>query len=488
MHPETAVTRYRFDALSLLVLALSAAFAACGGSLPSSSPPPPSDAPAPAPDTFAAEPRPAEPLESGVIASRGGRVRVVQFADGSWEMRVEGEPFFIKGVNYLPVKVGECPGEGTMRDWMTYDDDRDGRNDVAFQTWVDANRNNRRDAGETEVGDFRLLQEMGVNTIRLYHLPSARPELGDIYRVNPSMALQFDHESNKDLLRTLFKDYGIRVVMGHFFGAYNIGSGLPWAEETDYANPVHRERILRSIRAMVLDHKDEPYVLFWMLGNENNFATWARINVPANPHAYASLLGEAAKLIHELDPEHPVASSEGDDFGWGDNAFTALRLYPELAPEIDIVSYNTYRGKDGPGTLWADVKGIFDRPVFISECGMFAYQKNTGENEEIQWEQDRGYWRDIVRHSAERRRAGDGEIGNAIGVTFFNWVDLWYQDEQPRVHNPGIGPWVASPDGIQHEEWFGILSRGDGREPLMRVKRKVYGYFRDVWSRAELTY
>lgn len=461
-------------------LALAALLAACGR--PAATPTSAAAAPAAAPTPVAA------PRDPDIVASRSGHVKVVQHKDGTWQMLVDDKPFFIKGVVFTPVKIGESPGDGTMRDWMLYDDDKDGRNDPAFQSWVDANRNNRRDPGETEVGDFQLLKEMGVNTIRLYHLPSRHPEVGDMYRRNPSTAIQFDHDTNKDLLRKLYRDYGIRVVMGNFMGSWTIGSGASWDEGTDYTNPEHRKKILASVKAMVLEHKDEPYVLMWFLGNENNIATWSRCDVPWNPEAWASLVGEAARLIHQLDPEHPVAVSEGDDHGWGNNAYIALEHYGKLAPEVDIVAYNSYRGKNGLGDLWDNVKRIFDRPVFISECGMFAYQKAKGPDEKLQLEFDQGYWRDIVQHSGEAMHRGDGTTGNAIGVTFFDWIDRWYLDESPAVHNPGDGPWECSPDSTQHEEWYGRVSMGNGSDWLMRQKRPVYDYFARVWNKSELAY
>ena len=45
----------------------------------------------------------------------------------------------------------------TMRDWMYYDDDNDGINDIAYQTWVDSNKNNVQDKNEPRVGDFQEL-------------------------------------------------------------------------------------------------------------------------------------------------------------------------------------------------------------------------------------------------------------------------------------------------------------------------------------------
>ena len=43
--------------------------------------------------------------------------------------------------------------------------------DGPYESWVDTNKNNKQDDNEKIVGDFQLMKEMGVNTIRIYHVP-----------------------------------------------------------------------------------------------------------------------------------------------------------------------------------------------------------------------------------------------------------------------------------------------------------------------------
>lgn len=409
-----------------------------------------------------------------VVEERGGRVKVVKFSDGTWQLMVDEKPYFIKGVVFTPVKIGENPDNATMRDWMYYDEDKDGRNDIAYQSWLDENKNNKKDSGEEEEGDFKFLKEMGCNTIRLYHVPSNNPILGDIYKENPATALQFAHPVNKELLRKLYKDYGIMVIMGNFLGSWTIGSGIPWEEGTDYTNPKHRKNIKESVRAMVLDNKDEPYVLLWLLGNENNIASWSQCNGWQEPVAYATLVGEITEMIHELDPDHPVAVCDGDNFH-------SLKQYSKYAKNLDIIAYNCYRGRYGFGHLWQEAEDIFDRPIFISEFGMFTYNIKSGENENLQREYLKGCWRDIVLNSAWHYNPKKMITGNSIGGVVFDWVDRWYMDGFPDKHNKGARHW-NSPDGYLHEEWFGLMSMGNGSDWLMRQRRKAYNYFKDVWN------
>ncbi len=419
--------------------------------------------------------------EKNITEERGGKVKAVKYDDGAWQLLVDGRPYFIKGVLFSPVKLGESPDTQTARDWMYYDADKDGLNDPAYQAWLDNNENNKKDAGEEAVGDFELLSQMGCNTIRLYHLPSDNPVLGDIYSKDKGIALQFAHPVNKELLRNLYADYGIMVIMGNFLGSWTIGSGASWDEGTDYANPKHRENIKKSVRAMVLDNKDEPYVLMWLLGNENNVADFSRCNAKENPEAYAKLVGEIAEMVHELDPEHPVAVCDGDNFN-------TLNEYAKYAQAIDIVAYNSYRGKYGFGNIWKTVKRTIDRPVFISEFGIFAYNKSVGEDEGLQSDYLKGCWKDIVSNSSQYYDPEKRVSGNSVGGVVFDWLDRWYMDGTPKEHNPGTRYWDSSPDNLRHEEWFGVMSMGDGSDWLMRNKRKAYDYLKDAWNQDKLSF
>ena len=155
-------------------------------------------------------------------------------------------------ISYSPSPVGTSPDNGTLvvqyKDWQLSDLNKNGKIDGPYDSWVDKNRNDKQDSNEPVVGDWKLLQEMGVNTIRLYH-----------------------HAYNKALFEDLYKTYGIRIIVGDFLGAYTVGSGADWYAGTDYSNPDQQKKMMESVRDMVMTYKDEPYVLYWVLGNENNY-------------------------------------------------------------------------------------------------------------------------------------------------------------------------------------------------------------------------
>ncbi|MDD5703947.1 MAG: glycoside hydrolase family 2 TIM barrel-domain containing protein, partial [Dehalococcoidales bacterium] len=191
-------------------------------------------------------------------------VKVVQHDDGQWQLLVDNQPYIIKGVCYNFWVIGDDPDAGTLRDWSILDLDNNGKNDVAYDSWVDSNKNNIQDPDEKTIGDWQLLKEMGCNTIRAYQLPT-----DDKRVINLADKVTFGHPPNKKLLRDLYEQYGIRVIIGHFFGEWTIGSGATWDKGTDYSDPKQRKNLLDCVKVMVNEHKNEPYTLLWMIGNEN---------------------------------------------------------------------------------------------------------------------------------------------------------------------------------------------------------------------------
>lgn len=41
-----------------------------------------------------------------IVEERGGKVKVVKYDDGTWELLVDGKPCFMKGVTFVPVRIG----------------------------------------------------------------------------------------------------------------------------------------------------------------------------------------------------------------------------------------------------------------------------------------------------------------------------------------------------------------------------------------------
>lgn len=260
------------------------------------------------------------------------------------------------------------------------------------------------------------------------------------------------------------------VIMGDFLGKYALGSQAPWNPGTDYNNEEHKKNMMESVTNMVMEFKDEPYILFWILGNENVYGY--ACNADKNPEAFFKFANEVAAQIKALDPEHPVAIGSGD--------VLFLDKFAQNAPEIDIFGANAYRGDYGFGFFWRQVKEEADRPAFITEFGCPAYVKGKSveEAEFLQAEYHRGSWDDIKNNMA----FGDGE-GNALGGVAFEWLDEWWKGYEPAMHDIK-GLWIGPfPDGTMHEEWLGLCSQGDGNlSPFLRALRKSYYIYKKLWK------
>lgn len=389
-----------------------------------------------------------------IVETKGeGEVQLVKYDNGHWQLRVKGEPYMIKGITYDPTKVGQSPDKGTLENWMEEDTNGNGLPDGPFDSYIDANLNNEQDKNEPVVGDFKIMKDMGVNTIRFYHVPTT---------------------PNKEVLRKLHKDYGIRVIMGDFLGKYAIGSGATWVEGTDYENEEHQKNMLEQVKKMVMEHKDEPYILMWLLGNENNYGV--ACNADKKPAAYFRFADEVAKWIKSVDKNHPVAISNGDTL--------FLDIFAENTPNIDIFAANVYRGDYGFGSYWEQISDATNnsKPAFISEYGApaFARHMKLEEAEKAQADYHRGNWLDIYENSAGQPRG----IGNSIGGVAFEFLDEWWKNYEPFRHDKKsdtVGPF---PGGYYYEEWFGLVGQGNGQQsPFLRQPRKSYYLYRELWNK-----
>ncbi|MBP7056285.1 MAG: hypothetical protein KBB52_05490 [Candidatus Omnitrophica bacterium] len=386
-----------------------------------------------------------------VMERRGGKVACVKYSNGQWGLEVEGKPFIVRGIYYAPTKIGSH----YAFNWMSHDGNRNGLNDAAYESWVDKNKNDDRDPDEPAVGDFELLRDMGCNTIRIMNTL----------------------EINKELLRDLYKKYGIRVLICDPFGAYTVHSMASWNEGTDYTHPDQRSLMKEAALNTVMECKDEDWLLCYVLGNENNMpADYTGVNATRTkasiqPKEYAEFLNEVAEEMHKLDPNHPV--------GVGNLELWSADYYAKYAPALDFIGANAYPGAQGFGSLWIRAKNTFDRPVLITEYGCDAYWTSRGIDEDAQESYHKNAWEDIMYNTA-----GEPGAGNSIGGVIFEWLDEWWKAPNDPYDRQNRSPTVdmAFPDGWSQEEFLGIAGQGDGRySPLLRDLRKSYYMYKRLW-------
>jgi len=133
----------------------------------------------------------------------------------------------------------------------------------------------------------------------------------------------------------------------------------------DYDDPVSVAAQLDAFREDVRRYRDHPALLVWIIGNElNHHYTNSRVYDAVN---------DVAKMIHELDPNHPTTTTLA---GFEQRAIADIE---NRAPEIDFISFQVYGGLFGLPANIAD--SGFDKPFMVTEWGTLGY-----------WEMEQTSW------------------------------------------------------------------------------------------------
>jgi beta-galactosidase/beta-glucuronidase len=374
------------------------------------------------------------------------RVYVKKLKESRYQLIVEGKPFIIKGVCYNPIPIGQ--------DYS-----------YAFPT----------DPNQPWLVDGKLMQEAGINTVRFYKCEKNCP-------------------LTKKLINGLYQKFGIHTIMGHWLGFWDYPGPF-------YADKDFQEKIKKEVLEMVSFYKDEPGILFWVLGNENNYSftgavqPWSSDAIDKEPDpqkqalmrgkAYYSFVNELAKEIKKIDPNHPVALGNGE-LRW-------LDIANEACPDIDIVASIIYRGKTF-GNLFNSLKATFNRPLVLIEFGADAYDAYLNkEDQNMQAFFLESQWRQIYENLADNSEGA----GNCLGGTIFEWTDEWWKHNECdqaswSVHDTGAG-WSngsyyfdikARDNKNMNEEWFGIVALSEELENGVnkRIPRKAYYVLREFWK------
>jgi hypothetical protein len=389
-------------------------------------------------------------LFSACLAGMAGRpqpkVYIQKLKNGHYRLMVERRPYIVKGVCYNPIPIGQT----YQYDW-----------------WSDPNK--------PWLTDGKLMKVMGVNTIRLYQSPE------DINEV-------------KAVIKDLYERYGIRTILGHWLGFWEYP--CPFYGDKDF-----QERIKKEVLDMVTALKDEPGILLWILGNENNYSClgnvrpWSTDEIdkekdPKKQKAmrakiYYSYVNDIARQIHKIDADHPVALGNGELIG--------LEFANEFCPDIDLLACIIYRGR-AFGNLFKSLKITFDRPILLSEFGADAYDAYCAkEDQNMQAFFLESQWRQIYENLADNKKGA----GNCLGGTIFEWTDEWWKHNESlaeswKVHdtesNWSNGSYYfdirAKGNKNMNEEWFGIVALSEEIENGLnkRQPRKAYYVIREFWK------
>lgn len=273
--------------------------------------------------------------------------------------------------------------------------------------------------------DLALMQEMGVNTIRVYE-PIAEEAVLDA-----------------------IAEAGLRVIVGFGYnqgGVYDLVSG----SYLDY---------VRKFRT-------HPAILFWELGNEYNYhPEW----FGGSMDKWHETLRAAAAALHAVDPEHPVATAHGE--------VPTAELLESLA-DIDIWGLNVYRWDESHKAM-ADFAALSDKPMYFSELGADSYMTQAklgyapGHNPRAQADATQKILERVLTDSTR-----------AAGVAVFSFTDGWWKAGSPASQD--VGGWAPGSsgvpyDGTANEEYWGLVDIHRQPKAAYTVVQSLY----HAWNPAE---
>ena len=299
------------------------------------------------------------------------------------KLNVNGIEYFIKGICYDPVPLGK-----TKRNFNSIDK------------------------------DLMLMQEAGINTIRVY---------------SPI--------DNIDILNKI-DEAGIKVITSFGYnqnGYYDILNGT----YIDYINK----------------YKDHNAILLWELGNEYNYhPEWFNMDIDN----WYLAMNNAAKKIKQIDKNHPVSTAHGE---------IPNNKAREMGSNIDIWGINVYRWDD-PTPLIEEWEKVSDLPLYFSETGSDSYMTKDynefkkGINEDAQAAANHNIIKNVFKMK-----------DRITGLIIFQFVDGLWKAGNPEIQD--IGGWAPNSmgvpyDGSPNEEFWGIVDINRNKKKTFEVIKKFF--------------
>ena len=171
--------------------------------------------------------------------------------------------------------------------------------------------------------EMTLLKEMGVNSIRVY------------VGIQPKW------------IAYIYESYGIYTMINHSFGRYGLLINGVWVPATNYGSVEVQKVLMEQVTKMVVEYKNTPGLLLYLLGNENNYGLfWSGAETEDFPddkdekkkigetsgRSLYKLMNDASIKIKEIDDAHPVAICNGD--------LLYLEIIAQECKDIDIFGTN----------------------------------------------------------------------------------------------------------------------------------------------------
>lgn len=214
---------------------------------------------------------------------------------------------------------------------------------------------------------------------------------------------------NGKLLLDSAAKYDIMVAMGLGMGQQLHGF--------DYEDKEAVSSQFESIKKQVLEFKDHPNILCWVIGNELNlFFDEDGNRIMVNPKTYTAV-GEVADFIHQVDPNHPVTTT------FAEVKKDHIDIALEQCPQIDFLSLQVYTDLENIPELVE--KAEITLPYAITEFGPKGH-----------WEMPSTEWGREIEETSTVKALGITErmhIGfakNNSGLCLGGFAFLWGQKQE----------------------------------------------------------
>jgi len=180
-----------------------------------------------------------------------------------------------------------------------------------------------------EFGSIEALAKHGANAFRTWRTDNGQ-------------------RSGKEVLDEAHQ-YGLKVAMGIDMGRERLGF--------DYNDEEAVQKQYDRIKAEVMELKDHPALIIWVIGNELNHHA-------ENPKVWDAV-NSISEMIHEVDPNHvtttPLAGMNKE----------YVDLITERAPDLDLLSVQMYAEIEIlPQRI---EESAYDGPLMVTEWGATGY-------------------------------------------------------------------------------------------------------------------
>jgi hypothetical protein len=216
-----------------------------------------------------------------------------------------------------------------------------------------------------------------------------------------------------------------------------VALGLPMKAERhgfDYDDEVAVREQFDYMREQVLEYKDHPALLVWLIGNELNHSY-------GNPKVYDAV-NDVARMIRDIDPYHPTSTTVAG-FHPEVNATIA-----ERAPALDFVSFQLY------GSLFDLRKRLeasrFEEPFMVTEWGAIGY-----------WEVEETAWGAPVEMTSSKK-----------AETFLRG----YREVLAKIDHQLLGSYVFLWGQKQERtpSWFGMFTESGNATEVVDVMQYIW--------------